>query len=117
MRNKREIGAKYERFAGEYLREKGYEILEYNASARQGEIDIVARDGAYLVFAEVKYRTNLCCGHPLEAVNEKKQRSICKCALYYMQKNGLEHFPVRFDVVAITGEKVDIIQNAFDFIV
>lgn len=117
MRNKREIGAQYERIAGEYLKQKGYKIIEYNASSRYGEIDIVARDGAYLIFAEVKYRSSLLCGHPLEAVDEKKQRNICKCALYYMQKNGLEQLPVRFDVIAIMGERVDIIQNAFDFIV
>ena len=117
MRNKREIGAQYERIAGEYLKQKGYKNIEYNASSRHGEIDIVARDGAYLIFAEVKYRSSLLCGHPLEAVDEKKQRNICKCALYYIQKNGLEQLPVRFDVIAIMGERVDIIQNAFDFIV
>ena len=116
MRNKRDIGAQYEKMAGEYLREKGYEIIEYNATSRHGEIDIVARDGAYLVFTEVKYRKNLSCGHPLEAVNEKKQRSICKCARYYIQKNGLEYLPVRFDVVASVGETVEMIQNAFHFV-
>ena len=51
-------GAEYEQKAGAYLEEQGYEILEYNFRCRAGEIDIVARDGEYLVFCEVKYRAS-----------------------------------------------------------
>ena len=82
--NKRKIGEKYERRAGAYLEEKGYEILEYNFRCRSGEIDIIARDGEYLVFCEVKYRAGNGKGHPAEAVGFRKQSVISKCALYYM---------------------------------
>lgn len=115
MQNKREIGANNEQAAGEYLKKKGYEILAYNVYSEHNELDIVARHGAYLVFVEVKYRSKPSYGHPMEAVNQKKQKHICKGALAYIQKNGLESLPVRFDVVAIVGEQVEVIQNAFDF--
>ena len=54
--NQREKGAYWEQKAGAYLESIGYEILEYNFRCRMGEIDIIARDGDYLVFCEVKYR-------------------------------------------------------------
>ena len=51
--NNRAIGSKFEKEAGAYLKKHGYEILEYNYRCRAGEIDIIARDGEYLVFCEV----------------------------------------------------------------
>jgi putative endonuclease len=116
LQNKREVGANYEKIAGEYLILQGYEIIEYNFYSRIGEIDIVAKHNGYLVFVEVKYRENEEKGHPLEAISLKKQRSISKCAFYYMQKNHLHDVSVRFDVVAILGEEIQVVQNAFDFI-
>ena len=64
--NKRRTGTEYERRAGAYLEERGYEILEYNFRCRMGEIDIIARDGEYLVFCEVKYRLDARSGHPAQ---------------------------------------------------
>lgn len=98
------------------MQEQGYEILEYNFHSRTGEIDIIAKHGEYLVFVEVKYRKNISSGHPLEAITVQKQRAISKCALYYMTKNRLEDTPVRFDVVGILGDSIQVIPNAFDFI-
>ena len=114
--NKRQIGADYERLAGKYIKEQGYEILEYNFRCRMGEIDIVAKDGAYLVFVEVKYRSNRRTGNSLEAVDVKKQRIISKVASYYCLTHGCdEGTPCRFDVVAIDGEEYTLIRNAFDY--
>lgn len=115
-RNNRETGSRYEKTAGDYLRQNGYEILEYNYRCKAGEIDIIAKDGEYLVFCEVKYRTDDRKGHPAEAVDLSKQRIISKCALYYMTTNGIEDVPCRFDVVSIEGEKIILYQNAFDYI-
>lgn len=114
--NKRDIGTTYEKVAGEYLRTQGYEIIEYNFYSRSGEIDIIARHDGYLVFVEVKYRDSDKVGHPFEAVSISKQRTISKCAFYYMQKKHLCDVPVRFDVVGILGDKVEVIPNAFDFV-
>lgn len=54
--NKRAVGTLYEKQACEYLKSKGYKILICNYRCKCGEIDIIAKDGAYLVFCEVKYR-------------------------------------------------------------
>ena len=116
MRNKRTIGFEYEKIAGEYLKKCGYQIIEYNFYSRHGEIDIIARHEGYLVFVEVKYRENDRKGDPLEAVSIQKQRTISKCALYYMKKKGIQDVSVRFDVVGILGDEIQVLQNSFDFI-
>lgn len=113
--NTRRTGAVYERKAGAYLEKYGYKILEYNYRCRQGEVDIVARDGEYLVFCEVKYRSGAGSGYPEEAVDFRKQKKISKCALYYLTVHGLVDVPVRFDVVSIEGEQFRLYQNAFDY--
>lgn len=82
-KNQRSVGARYEQVAGKYLEQQGYQILQYNYHCRQGEIDIIARDGEYLVFCEVKYRTDRRKGMPSEAVHIRKQQVISRCALYY----------------------------------
>ncbi len=117
MQNKRNIGNEYERIAGKYLEEHGYQIIEYNFYSRHGEIDIIAKHEGYLVFVEVKYRKDDSAGSPLDAVTVQKQRTISKCAMYYMKKNYLNDVPVRFDVVGIVANEVTLVQNAFDFII
>ncbi len=114
MENKRQVGSVYEQKAVEYLRKSGYSILECNFHNRLGEIDIIARDGAYLCFMEVKYRTSSRYGSPLEAVNYRKQKQIRKVAQYYMMCHGLNEWtPCRFDVIAFEGEQMTHIENAF----
>lgn len=114
--NKRSLGTAYEKKAGAYLESEGYEILEYNFRYRRGEIDIIARDGEYLVFCEVKYRKDSGAGHPAEAVDGVKQRKISQCALYYITSHHLMDVACRFDVVTIEGEEIQLIQNAFDYV-
>ncbi len=116
MANKRQKGAAYEQIAAAHLISKGYEILEVNYRCRMGEIDIIARDGEYLVFIEVKYRSNNKKGYPLEAVSIQKQKIISRCALHYMMMHHLADMPVRFDVIGILGDEKEHIENAFDFI-
>lgn len=114
--NKRKVGACYEQIAGEFLTKLGYEILEYNFHSHVGEIDIVALHDGYLVFAEVKYRKDTKKGNPFEAISMQKQKRISKCALYYIKKHKLQNKPVRFDVVGILDKEIQVISNAFDFV-
>ena len=114
--NKRQIGTEKEKLAGAYLETNGYDIIEYNFKCRQGEIDIIAKDGEYLVFCEVKYRSNEKKGTPFEAVDYKKQRIISRCALFYIMKHRLSDIPCRFDVVSITDREIQVLKNAFDYI-
>lgn len=113
--NKRNVGSIYEKIAGMYLEEQGYVILEYNMQCKAGEIDIIAKEGEYLVFVEVKYRSTGSCGDPLEAVSVSKQKNISKCAVFYLKKHGLWDMPIRFDVIGVLGEQITLIRNAFPF--
>lgn len=112
--NKRETGRHYEHMAASFLEQQGYQILERNYQNRHEEIDIIARDGRYLVFVEVKYRKNDKKGYPEEAVGYYKQQHIRSAARYYMYSHRYgEETPCRFDIVSILGEEIRLIQNAF----
>lgn len=111
--NKRKKGTEYEKAAGYYLEQHGYQILQYNYRCRIGEIDLVAKDGEYLVFCEVKYRSDESKGSPLEAVNARKQGKLFQTAMYYLTEHDLGDVPCRFDVIGIDGTKIQLIKNAF----
>jgi len=113
--NKRKIGGEYEKAAGRYLEQQGFQILEYNFRCKTGEIDIIAMKDTQLIFCEVKYRQDHEKGTPLEAVDLRKQRVISKCAMYYLTVHGLLHLNCRFDVIGITANKIEWIPNAFDY--
>lgn len=113
--NRQKIGTAYEKKAVLFLQEKGYEILKTNFRCRQGEIDIIAQDGRYLVFVEVKYRHDDKGGLPEEAVGKDKQKRIIQTAKYYLYQKGVsEETPCRFDVVGILGKRIRLIRNAFE---
>ncbi|MCR5624464.1 MAG: YraN family protein [Lachnospiraceae bacterium] len=112
--NKRKVGNEYEDLAVKYLEKSGYKILERNFYTRKGEIDIIAQDGEYLVFIEVKYRKDNESGTPEEAVDYRKQKRIKDSAMVYIYFNKIPmDSPMRFDVVSICREDVKIIKNAF----
>ena len=112
--NKRELGSKYEQAVGYYLEQQGYEVLEYNYRCRFGEIDLIARDGEYLVFCEVKFRKSLRAGSSLEAVDERKQKTIYLVAQHYLMMHHLDDIPCRFDVIGVEHNKVIVMKNAFE---
>ena len=113
--NKRKIGDEYEKIAAGYLENAGYTIIGKNFRIRNAEIDIIARDGEYICFVEVKYRKTLNCGMAAEAVDHKKQHKITMAALYYMQKNNYNEWtPCRFDVLAIDDQNIQLYKNAFE---
>ncbi len=116
MENKRSIGKEKENLAALYFSQRGYDIVEKNFYSCFGEIDLIVKKEDTLVFAEVKYRKNESRGNPLEAVNVRKQKRICRAALYYLSTHCLSvDTPCRFDVVAITGDEITHIENAFEF--
>ena len=114
MENKRAVGSRYEAEAAVFLEKLGYKILEQNYRDRLGEIDIVARDGRYLVFVEAKYRGSGRCGYPEEAVDRGKQQRIRHTAQYYLYRHHCgENTACRFDVVSVEGEEIRVMKNAF----
>lgn len=116
-RGKRAEGYFQEQKAAEYLEQKGYHILKRNFYSRHGEIDIIAKDGEYFVFVEVKYRSSNRAGHPLETVDGRKQRRICRTADCFLYRYGYrEACPCRFDVIGITAKEIVHIENAFSYV-
>lgn len=112
--NNRAKGTKYEQMAADYLTEKEVEILCMNYRTRIGEIDIIAKDGKYIVFCEVKYRSNTKYGYPEEAVDYRKQNKIRSVARYYlMEKRYKDNTAIRFDVISILGKEIKHIKDAF----
>ena len=111
--NKRQVGTQYESMAVQYLTEAGYHILERNFRCRTGEIDIIAKDGAYLVFVEVKTRSTLAFGDPLEAIDRRKVKKYRKMAEEYIIRSRLFDKDVRFDAVGIVGDSINYVPDAF----
>lgn len=115
--NKRAEGTERERQAARYLEDRGMRITERNFRCRQGEIDLIGWHQGYLVFVEVKYRSGSGKGYAAEAVDIRKQRRICRVADFYRCARGIGgDVGVRYDVVAIQGEEISWIPNAFSHI-
>ncbi len=101
------------------LQRRGYVIVERNFRTRFGELDVIARDGAVLVFVEVRARSSGSFGHPLESVTWQKQRRVSRMAASYLFARRLADVPCRFDVAAVTpgpagGLAVEVLRAAFD---
>ncbi len=112
--NMRSLGKAKEALAAAYLGERGLALLESNYRCPLGEVDLVCRQGPYLVFVEVKWRRSMAAGGPLAAVGWRKQRTICRVADWYRMERGLPASQaIRFDVVGMAGEEIIWIQNAF----
>ena len=95
------IGQNGEDIAVNYLKDLGYEIIERNFSCRQGEIDIIARDKEEVVFIEVKSRTSLLYGTPIEAVDHLKKKHLKSVINYYLYKHKLENNYIRIDIIEV----------------
>jgi putative endonuclease len=111
-------GQRAEGLACAHLERLGYEILERNVQAGRNEIDVVARDGKYLVFVEVRSRRRDDHGHPFETVNHRKQQHLIRAARHYLARTRQGHLFCRFDVVAILGEgerrEIELVKGAFE---
>ncbi len=94
------LGAEGEALAAAFLGKKGYKILERNWRSGHSEIDLIARQGALLVFVEVKTRKNAEYGYPEERVDAAKQKFLARGARDYLEKNKLDN-EIRFDIISI----------------
>ena len=110
----RKIGNKAEDKAANFLKKQGYKIIERNYTLPLGEVDIIAQKGKTIVFVEVKYRKNADdFGGPVAAVNKAKQKRIINAALSYIKTKKPAFDTLMFDIIAISGDKIEHIQNAF----
>ncbi len=106
------IGNSGEIIARDYLISIGYEIIESNWHfSKNSEVDIIAKDKNTLVFVEVKTRSSLNYGHPLEAVGQKKIQKIYMAALAYLDQTKIKYDNYRIDVISIIGLKNSEIEH------
>lgn len=113
---RRRLGEQGERLARQHLSQLGYTVLESNFRNKLGEVDLIARDGEWLVVVEVRTRTDESRGHPFESVTTAKQKRLRRLAQSYLSRSGWEG-PVRFDVIGVipsTGEwQLEHLKEAF----
>ncbi|MEY3362322.1 MAG: hypothetical protein RL531_2041 [Actinomycetota bacterium] len=117
--DRRALGAAGEQAAADWYEAAGYRVLDRNWRVREGELDLVllAADGA-VVFCEVKTRTSVRFGAPVEAVTATKQRRVRTLAAQWLAANpGVGH-GIRFDVASVLAAPdapvvVEIVQAGF----
>jgi putative endonuclease len=114
------MGKLGEDLAVAYLQKSGYRILAQNYRCLYGEVDIIALDGDFIVFIEVKSRKSERFGQPQEAVGLEKQKKLSRISLHYLQQKRLENRNARFDVMAVKllpdGTRIELIRNAFNLV-
>ena len=111
------LGRRGERAAEKYLRRNGYRIVARNFRAAGAEIDLVAMDGATLVFVEVKTRQSRTAGAPEEAVDERKQKRMRRAAEMFARRYRADDVEMRFDIAAVDASgqqlEIELLRNAF----
>jgi putative endonuclease len=113
---RRRLGARGERRAADWYVGAGYEVVARNWRCRDGEIDLVVARPGELVFCEVKTRSSHRFGSPAEAVTQAKQARLRRLAARFLAEHGRDvrrGWSLRFDVAAITGARIDVIEGAF----
>lgn len=113
---KNNIGREFETKACEYVSSLGMKVIDRNYTVRGGEIDIIAIDGEFICFIEVKYRkAGMVAAYG--SIDFKKQRRIIKTAEAYLYENNPQYQP-RFDTLIIVPNgnslRYEYIKNAFD---
>ncbi len=106
-----------EQVAAEYIKRKGYRVLEQNYRVRQGEIDLIAQDGETLVFFEVKTWKTYGTDQIHYSIDRLKKKKILSIAKVYLQEHPeYDGNSVRFDVILIQGEgnRIEHYPHAFD---
>jgi putative endonuclease len=117
--DRREAGRRAEELAAAFLEANGFRILDRNHAVKQGEVDLVAREGEVLCFVEVRSRTSEAQGGPEETIGAAKARRVVAAATDWAARNGGLDGDIRFDVVAVTlldgaPPRVELFRGAFD---
>ncbi len=108
-------GEQAEALAADFLRGKGLRIAARNYRSRYGEIDLIAREGATVVFVEVRSRASDAYGGAAASITAAKREKLLKTARHYLA--GITPLPqCRFDAVLISGEppRIEWIRNAIE---
>ncbi len=110
---RRQTGIAGELKAARWYESHGYRVVARNWRCRLGELDLVVQRGDLLVFVEVKSRSGTGFGAPAEAVGPAKQRRVRALAVQFLQERGWRAAEIRFDVAAVLGARVEVVEHAF----
>ena len=113
MRTRREVGASGEDLAAAWYVANGYEVIDRNWRCRHGELDLVLRNGRQVIFCEVKARTGVGFGTPAEAITRDKKQRIRFLAARWLEDAKPRPAEIRFDVAAVLGDDVEVLEGAF----
>ena len=105
MAAKDALGRRGEDLATAFLVDTGYTILDRNWRCPQGEIDVVALDGTETVFVEVKTRSSVAFGHPLEAITTLKLARLRRLAAAWCGVHPANHNRIRIDAIAVIAPR------------
>jgi putative endonuclease len=110
----RAVGASGEDLAAAWYEARGFEVLARNWRCREGELDLIVRDGRLYVFCEVKSRTTDAFGVPAEAVDRDKQQRLRRLAARWLEEDAPALArEIRFDVAAILNGRLEVLEGAF----
>jgi putative endonuclease len=109
-----------EKLAADFLTKQGYEIIETNYRCKEGEVDIIAKDGDFLVFVEVRAKSSRIFGSPEESVTARKKEHLKNVAARYQETHDYLPTQWRIDFVAVELDRlgkplrIEVLKNAVD---
>ena len=109
-----------EKLAADFLTKQGYEIIETNYRCKEGEVDIIAREGEFLVFVEVRTKNSRAFGSPEESVTKRKKEHLKNVAVRYRENHDRLPVQWRIDFVAVELDRtekpsrLEVIKNAVE---
>jgi putative endonuclease len=110
----RALGRRGEEAVATWYETRGYQVVARNWRCREGELDLILRQGRRFVFCEVKTRTTAAFGVPAEAVDRRKQAKIRRLAARWLQdESPMRAVAIRFDVASVLAGEIDVIEGAF----
>jgi len=112
-RARRALGERGEDLVAAWYLDNGYEVLVRNWRCRSGELDLIVCRGRTYVFCEVKTRTSVAFGAPVEAVTRVKQNRLRHLATLWLADNPRRATDIRFDVASVMGDEVEVLEGAF----
>jgi putative endonuclease len=111
---RRAVGTAGEQAVASWYEARGYEVLARNWRCREGELDLVVRNGRMYVFCEVKTRATDAFGAPAEAVHREKQMRLRRLAARWLEDDApARPREIRFDVAAVLAGEIEVLEGAF----
>ncbi len=117
---RQELGDAGEKLARDFLKKKGYKVIETNFRCRHGEIDIITRKGGTVIFVEVRTKSGGAFGTPEESVTRQKRERLIATALTYLTAHSGLPEDWRIDLLAIEtdrhgkAQRIELIENAIN---